>query len=87
MDPPASQVGANESWVQPFADGRGADRAVFMLIGGAIGTNDVVLQLWQTTDSPGTSAKVITGATATIPYRIARAHWQPSKLAQVLWTI
>ena len=67
LDPPASQVGTNESWVQPFADGKGADRAVFMLVGGAIGTNDVVLQLWQATDSSGTSAKIITGATATVP--------------------
>jgi hypothetical protein len=67
LDPPASQVGANESWVQPFADGRGADRAVFMLIGGIIGTNDVVLQLWQATSSGGANAKIITGATATVP--------------------
>ncbi len=67
LDPPASQVGANASWVQPFADGRGANRAVFLMIGGVVGTNDVVLQLWQAQDSSGTGAKQITGATATIP--------------------
>jgi len=65
LDPPASQVGANSSWVQPFADSKGADRAVFMLVTGIVGTNDVVLALYQAQDSGGTGAKVITGATVT----------------------
>lgn len=67
LDPPADQVGANSSWVQPFADGRGADRAVFMLVVGALDTNEVVLELWQAEDSAGLNAKVIPNTTVTIP--------------------
>lgn len=66
LDAPSNQVGANSSWVQPFADGKGADRAVFMLIAGAVGSNDVVLQLYQAQDNAGTGAKIITGATAQV---------------------
>jgi hypothetical protein len=66
LDPPASQVGASSSWVQPFVDGVGADRAVFMLVTGVVATNDVVLTLNQAQDSAGTGSKVITGATTTV---------------------
>lgn len=66
-DPPASQGSANQSWAQPFVASQGADRAVYMLVSGAISSNDIVLALYQAKDSSGTDAKVITGATATIP--------------------
>lgn len=65
LDAPASQAGASSPWVQPFADGRGADRAVFMLISGA-NTEEITLDLWQAVDAAGTDTKVIPGATAVV---------------------
>lgn len=70
LDPPASQVGANSSWLQPFADAKGADRAVYMLVTGIVASNTVAFELWQATTSGGAGAKVITGTTIT-PIQIA----------------
>lgn len=66
LDPPAAQTSANSSWLQPFADSKGADRAVFMLVSGIVANADVVLALYQATSTGGAGAKAITGATATI---------------------
>lgn len=66
LDPPADQAGAGSSWVSPFADGRGADRAIFMLVTGDVAA-DVTLTLTQATDSSGTDSKPIPGATLTVP--------------------
>lgn len=73
LDPPADQVGANSTWVQPFANSEGGDRAVFMLITGLVDTNTITFELWQATTSGGAGpAKVITGTTIT-PIAIASA--------------
>lgn len=66
LDPPAAQVGANSSWVQPFVDGVGADRAVFMLVTGALASNDVDLDLYQATSSAGAGAAAISGASTSV---------------------
>lgn len=66
LDPPAAQAGANSSWLQPFADSKGADRAVFMLVSGIVSNADVVLALYQAKNSSGGSAAAISGATSTI---------------------
>lgn len=59
--PPSTAASANSSWVAPFADGGGADRAVFMLVLGAT-TQDVTFKVTQALDSSGTTPKDITGA-------------------------
>lgn len=61
---PATQGSLNTSYVAPFADGGGADRAVFKLTVGAT-TEDVSMALYQATDSAGTGRKAITGAAIT----------------------
>lgn len=62
--PIASQGDLNTSWVSPFADGEGADRAVFKISVGAL-TEEVDMALFQATDSNGTGRKVIVGAEVT----------------------
>lgn len=61
---PATNGDTNTSWVQPFADGYGADRAVYVLVLGAA-ANTVDFKLTQATSSGGAGAKDITGATVT----------------------
>lgn len=61
---PAAQASLNTSWVSPFADGGGADRAVFLLTVGAI-AGTVAMKITQATSSAGAGAKDITGAAIT----------------------
>lgn len=63
--PPADQGDLNTSWVAPFANGGGANAAVFMLVVGTVAADAIDLQVYQATDSSGTGAKVITGAAIT----------------------
>ena len=60
----AAQGSANTSYVAPFADGGGANRAVFALVLGAAAGN-VDFKLQQATNSSGGSVKDITGAAVT----------------------
>ncbi len=62
--PPADQGSLNTAWVQPFANGGGANRVVYKLGVGAI-TETVTVKLTQAQDASGTGAKDITGATIT----------------------
>lgn len=64
---PASRTSVNSSWVQPFADGRGAERAVFKVVAGAVSGNDITAELWEAKDSNGTSARVMAGSQIIIP--------------------
>lgn len=60
----ASQGSLNSAWVQPFADGAGGDRAVYMLVLGDTAQN-LDMKLTQAVNSSGGSAKDITGAAIT----------------------
>lgn len=54
---PADQASANTSWHAPFADGRGATRATYLLVVGTLSAEEVDFKLRQATDSSGTGAK------------------------------
>lgn len=58
LDPIASQASANTDWIQVFAD---ANRAVFQIVVGAVGTS-LAVKLTQAQDDAGTGAKDITSA-------------------------
>lgn len=60
----AAQGSLNTSYVTPFADGGGANRAVFALLIGAASA-DVDFKLEQATSSGGGGAKDVTGASIT----------------------
>jgi hypothetical protein len=63
---PVDQGDVNTSWVNPFSDGGGADRAVFVLFIGTVGGGATVdVALFQATDAAGTGRKAITGADLT----------------------
>ncbi len=59
--PPADQGDINTSWVQPFSGGTSADRAVFLIHTGTVGTS-LDMALYQATDATGTGRKAITSA-------------------------
>lgn len=61
----AAQGSLNTSWVSPFADGGGADRAVFLLDIGSVSSGTVAMKITQATSSAGAGAKDITGAAIT----------------------
>lgn len=61
---PAAQGSLNSSWVQPFADGGSSDRAVFMMVVGAVSANQN-FKLTQALTSGGGTPKDITGAAIT----------------------
>lgn len=61
----AAQSSLNSSWISPFADGGGADRAVFILNIGVVSSSTVAMKITQATDSSGTGAKDITDAAIT----------------------
>jgi len=62
--PPADQGDLNTAWVEPFADGGSAERAVFEIVVGTAGAN-LDMKLTQATSSGGAGAKDITGAAIT----------------------
>ncbi len=62
---PADQASANTAWVQPFADGYGANRAHYMLIIGNVGTDNITAAVFQATDADGTDSKAVTSASIT----------------------
>lgn len=61
---PADQGDLTTSYVAPFADGGGANRATFFAVIGAT-TEEFDMSLLQATDSSGTGSKAIAGAAIT----------------------
>lgn len=62
--PPATQGSLNTAWIQPFANGGGGNRTLFLLTIGAT-TENVTAKVTQATSSAGAGAKDVTGATIT----------------------
>jgi hypothetical protein len=62
--PCADNGDVNTSWVNPFSDGEGAERAVFLISVGTVGAQ-LDMTLYQAQDASGTGRKIITDAAIT----------------------